>query len=90
MQDVRVELKVCEGCGGLWLRARGHTSSGAYCNSCARWLSEFPAPKRTRNSAQRMRRHRNRASRSAGGSKGLQAPESGVDKNGALAPEVVR
>jgi hypothetical protein len=54
MQDFRVELKVCEGCGGLWLRNK----SGAYCNSCVRWLSEFPAPKRTKSDAQPIRRQR--------------------------------
>lgn len=42
MKGVAVELKVCEGCGGLWIRASG---SGVYCRGCALWLSEFPAPK---------------------------------------------
>ena len=65
MKDFRVELKVCEGCGGLWLRARGMEMRGAYCNSCVRWLSEFPAPKRpqSRSEAQRKRRQRNRAAK---------------------------
>ena len=35
-----VELKVCEGCGTLWIRAR---EAGVYCRGCALWLSEFPA-----------------------------------------------
>ena len=39
MKDVRVELKVCEMCGSLWLRAAGY---GVYCRGCALWLSEFP------------------------------------------------
>ena len=62
MKDYRVELKVCEACGGLWLRARGMQSSGAYCNSCVRWLAEFPAPKRKQSGSetQRRRRERNR------------------------------
>jgi len=68
MKEFRVELKVCEGCGGLWLRAReaGH-ERGAYCSSCVRWLAEFPAPKRgqVRGEAQRKRRQRNRAARAA-------------------------
>jgi len=67
MKEFRVELKVCEGCGGLWLRARGMQTEncGAYCNSCVRWLSEFPSPKRgqARNEAQRKRRQRNRAAK---------------------------
>jgi len=40
MKDFRVELKVCEACGALWLRAVDH---GVYCRGCALWLSEFPA-----------------------------------------------
>jgi hypothetical protein len=41
MKDFRVELKVCEGCGALWLRAVG---CGVYCRGCALRLSEFPTP----------------------------------------------
>jgi Zn-finger nucleic acid-binding protein len=67
MKDLYVELKVCEGCGGLWLRARElkQNGRGAYCSSCMRWLAEFPAPKRSRsrNEAQRKRRQRNRAAK---------------------------
>jgi hypothetical protein len=70
MKEFRVDLKVCEGCGGLWLRARGMETEGcgAYCNSCVRWLAEFPEPKqaRSRSEAQRKRRQRNRAARAAG------------------------
>jgi hypothetical protein len=70
MEDVRVELKVCEGCGGLWLRAREGEAEkhGAYCSNCVRWLAEFPAPKRkqeARGEAHRKRRRRNRAARTA-------------------------
>lgn len=67
MKELHVELKVCEGCGGLWLRSRELETArrGAYCNSCVRWLAEFPAPKQTRsrNEAQRKRRQRNRAAK---------------------------
>jgi len=74
MNNFCVDLKVCEGCGGLWLRARevGADRQGAYCKSCVRWLSEFPAPKQSqrqqqgRGEAQRKRRRRNRAARAAG------------------------
>jgi hypothetical protein len=41
MKDFRVELKICEGCGALWLRSAGH---GIYCHGCALRLSDFPAP----------------------------------------------
>jgi hypothetical protein len=39
MKDFRVELKVCEACGALWLRAIDH---GVYCRGCALRLSDFP------------------------------------------------
>lgn len=42
MKDFRVDLKVCEGCGALWIRV---ADQGSYCRGCAAWLSEFPAPR---------------------------------------------
>jgi hypothetical protein len=69
MKEFRVELKVCEGCGGLWLCARETEAErrGAYCSSCVQWLAEFPAPKRgqARGEAQRKRRQRSRQRNSA-------------------------
>ena len=68
MKEFRVDLKVCEGCGGLWLRAREvGRQCGAYCNSCVRWLAEFPAPKRpqSRSELQRKRRQRSRLRKKA-------------------------
>jgi hypothetical protein len=55
MKDFRVELKVCEGCGALWLRTTGH---GNYCRGCSQRLSDFPAP---RLSFRRGRRRRTQA-----------------------------
>jgi hypothetical protein len=43
MNYLRMELKVCEGCGGLWLRT--DAANGVYCRGCARRLAEFPAPR---------------------------------------------
>lgn len=40
--EVRVHLKVCEGCGCLWFRAQ--TQVGVYCRACAEKLREFPSP----------------------------------------------
>ncbi len=37
-----VTLKVCEGCGTLWVRRR---AVGVYCGPCARLLENFPDPK---------------------------------------------
>lgn len=34
------ELKYCERCGGLWLRARG--ADALYCAGCARLMRELP------------------------------------------------
>jgi hypothetical protein len=60
MKDFRVELKVCEGCGSLWLRA---VCEGVYCKGCALTLSEFPAPKRAHR---RVRVRVRKAARAAG------------------------
>ncbi len=40
--DVRVHLKVCEGCGCLWYRAQ--TQGSVYCKECQAKLREFPSP----------------------------------------------
>jgi hypothetical protein len=58
MKDYCVELKVCEGCGALILRAamrsqrvagmRPGLAWGATCSGCAKLLSEFPEPRERR------------------------------------------
>jgi hypothetical protein len=53
MKYLRLDLKVCEGCGALWLR--GANASGIYCRGCAARLAEFPAP-RGRHAGGRKRR----------------------------------
>ena len=45
MKGLRVELKVCEVCGALWLRAAGQ---GVYCRGCSVRLAEFPASRTRR------------------------------------------
>lgn len=40
---VRVELKYCEHCGGLWVRGRG---AGVYCHKCEPKVADLPIPKR--------------------------------------------
>jgi hypothetical protein len=62
MNYFRVDLKVCEGCGALWLRASGRANErlGVYCHGCAVRLSDFPAPRFSR-------RGRKRAAAAAGG-----------------------
>jgi hypothetical protein len=48
MHDIKLELKVCEGCGSLWVRHCGMAQP--YCAGCKKKLAEFPnrGPKRPR------------------------------------------
>jgi len=41
---VRVELKYCEHCGGLWVREGGVTT--VYCEKCLPKVAELPVPKK--------------------------------------------
>jgi uncharacterized Zn finger protein (UPF0148 family) len=41
-QEIRVGLKYCERCGGLWLRLQG--ASGVYCANCRVRLAAMPNP----------------------------------------------
>lgn len=52
MTILRVELKVCEGCGALWVRPAGQ---GVYCRGCAKYLAEFPAPRGKRKTGRKPR-----------------------------------
>jgi hypothetical protein len=40
--DVRVQLKICEGCGCLWCRQQNQSS--VYCKACEVKLKNFPTP----------------------------------------------
>jgi hypothetical protein len=42
--EVRMELKYCEHCGGLWVRERG--TGVVYCDKCQGQLEEMPVRKR--------------------------------------------
>ena len=44
MNELHLHLKVCEGCGRLWLRNIG--TSGVYCQRCNTNLAQFPARRR--------------------------------------------
>ena len=50
MKYLRMDLKVCEGCGALWLRSR--LSDGVYCRYCVVTLAEYPAPRGHRRPVQ--------------------------------------
>jgi uncharacterized Zn finger protein (UPF0148 family) len=41
LEIVRLELKYCERCGGLWLREKG--TEDVYCPSCAVEMQDMPA-----------------------------------------------
>jgi hypothetical protein len=41
--EVRVELKYCERCGGLWVREGG---GGVYCNNCEPEIADLPILKK--------------------------------------------
>ena len=41
-QEIHVELKYCERCGGLWLRRQGR--EGVYCATCRMCLAAMPDP----------------------------------------------
>lgn len=49
MTYLRMQLKVCEGCGNLWLRAGKEV--GVYCPRCVRRLADFPPPRHRRRRA---------------------------------------
>jgi hypothetical protein len=42
--EVRVELKYCEHCGGLWVRERG--TGVVYCEKCQGQLEDMPMRKK--------------------------------------------
>lgn len=41
-----LHLKICEGCGRLWLR--DHTANDVYCRQCNVHFSDFPVPRSRR------------------------------------------
>jgi hypothetical protein len=42
VMELRIHLKVCEGCGCLWYRT--HVETTVYCTSCKDRFNEFPTP----------------------------------------------
>lgn len=41
--NIRMELKYCEHCGGLWVREGG---AGVYCDKCQEKVADLPVPKK--------------------------------------------
>ena len=76
MNYLRMDLKVCEGCGALWLRPG--VSGGIYCKGCQATLADFPVargrrvplgPRRRRNGIHSVSLNRNRVAAVAGGAR---------------------
>ena len=76
MSYLRVELKVCEGCGALWLRTV--VLGGVYCRGCRAVLAEFPVargrraplgPRTRRNGLHAVSQNHNKAAAVAGGAR---------------------
>jgi uncharacterized Zn finger protein (UPF0148 family) len=44
--SIRVELKYCEHCGGLWVR---EGDGGVYCEKCQDRIADMPIPRRKRS-----------------------------------------
>jgi len=44
--EVGMELKYCEHCGGLWVRERG--AGTIYCDRCQSKVADLPAPRKRR------------------------------------------
>ena len=42
-RELRMELKYCEHCGGLWIREGG---AGVYCGRCRTKVADLPVPKK--------------------------------------------
>jgi len=55
-EAVRMELKYCESCGGLWLRECG--AGIVYCDNCQSRIADLPIPKKkTRRATLPVRPH---------------------------------
>ncbi len=68
MNYLRLDLKVCEGCGTLWLR--GTVTEGVYCRGCAQTVSELPeARKKNAGGRPRGRSRRMGCAAAAGGAR---------------------
>ena len=46
LEIIRLELKYCERCGGLWMRTWG--TEDVYCPACAAEILDLPAARRRR------------------------------------------
>ena len=52
--ELRVQIKVCEGCGCLWYRPQ--TQGSVYCLGCETKLKEFPSPETRKRAGRPVRK----------------------------------
>jgi len=83
-QEIQVELKYCERCGGLWLRPQ--RTDGVYCASCRVRLAAMPDPGKA--PAGKMRRRQKRAQGPGAQGENLRNPARIDDLQGVAAVEV--
>ena len=83
-QEIQVELKYCERCGGLWLRPQG--ADGVYCASCRVRLAAMPNPGEA--PPRKARRRKARAQRTLVQREDLQSPARIEYLQGVAAMEV--
>ena len=77
VMELRVQLKICEGCGCLWYRAQ--TQGSVYCKECETKLKDFPSPE------SRKRRGRPSARRWSESGRWLKQPEAPNERRPAVA-----
>ena len=77
MEYLFLELKVCEGCGTLWLRSTDLRQT--YCPGCTQRLASFPAPSGKRAGGRPRTGHaRTRISRNRGCAAASQSSQAGA------------
>jgi uncharacterized Zn finger protein (UPF0148 family) len=86
-QEILIELKYCERCGGLWLRPQG--GLGVYCASCQVAISAKPDPGAAPPAQPRRGRRRARPPQPGALPAGHPLPGTRIhDLQGTAAPEV--
>lgn len=87
-QEILVELKYCERCGGLWLRPQG--TDGIYCATCRVLLAAMPDPGQAPPRQSRRRRRQARAQEpETAGTQGAET-EAQVQAQGEELPNAAR
>ena len=81
MKYLLLELKICEGCGTLWLRRKELPE--AYCAGCTQRLAGFPAPSGKRPGGRPRTRLNRTSRRGCAAAPAARAPQSATPLAGA-------